>query len=205
MEEQVKELLKKDLIEPSISPFGAPVLFVKKKTGELRMCIDYRALNQATIKNKYPLPRIDDLLDRLQGAKVFSSLDLMSGYHQIRLPPEDVEKTAFRMPFGLYQYKVVPFGLTNAPAVFMNHMNNILYDLPFVVVYLDDILVFSKSQDKHVDHMRLVLERLEGAQYYAKLSKCEFFKTEVKFVGQIVSAEGIRPDPAKVAAVMGWP
>jgi hypothetical protein len=205
METQVTELLRKGFIQPSISPFGSPILFVKKKTGELRMCIDFRALNQITIKNRYPLPRIDDLLDKLQGAKVFSSLDLMSGYYQIRLPDDDVEKTAFRTTGGLYEYKIMPFGLTNAPAVFMSHMNAILADLPFVVVYLDDILIFSKDPEQHVDHVRSVLDRLRQHQYYAKLSKCDFFKKELKFLGHIVSPEGIKPDPAKVRIVQEWP
>ena len=152
VERQVSELLKQGLIEPSSSPYGAPVLFVTKKDGSLRMCIDYRALNKITIKNKYPLPRTDQLLDSLSGAKVFSSLDLLSGYHQIRIPDEDVPKTAFRTPFGHYQFKVLSFGLTNAPATFQATMNHIFrpYLNKFVVVYIDDILVFSKSHEEHL-------------------------------------------------------
>ena len=130
MQKQVQQLLQKGLIEPSTSPFGAPVLFAPKKDGGWRMCIDYRALNKITIKNRYPLPRVDDLLDKLQGAKIFSSLDLLSGYHQLRLLPEECERTAFKTPEGLYQYKVVPFGLTNAPSVFMSQMNQTLKGLP---------------------------------------------------------------------------
>jgi hypothetical protein len=205
MKKQVTELLKIGLVQQSFSPFGAPVLFVKKKTGELRMCIDYRALNKVTIPNRYPLPRIDDLLDRLQGATVFSSLDLLSGYWQIRLTPEDQAKSAFRTPFGLYEFKVMPFGLTNAPAVFMATMNDMLGDLPFCAVYLDDILVFSKSKDEHIAHVRTVLERLEQNQFYVKLSKCDFFKPEVKYLGHIVSDTGIKPDPDKIKLVTDWP
>ena len=204
MQRQITDLLAKGFIEPSCSPFGAPVLFVKKKDGTLRMCVDYRAVNNITIKNRYPLPRIDDLLDRLRGAKVFSSLDLTQGYHQVRLPPSDVERTAFRTPFGHYQYKVMPFGLTNAPAIFQSAMNAALQGLPYVVVYLDDILIFSHSAEEHVAHLRTVLERLEQHQFYCKLSKCDFFKSSVTFLGHIVSADGVRPDPRKTAAVQGW-
>jgi len=205
METQVAELLEKGLIQPSISPYGAPVLFVKKKTGELRMCIDYRALNTSTVRNSYPLPRIDDLLDKLQGATVFSSLDLMSGYHQIRLPPEDEPKTAFKTPFGLFQFKVMPFGLTNAPAIFMSHMNQTLRGLSFVVVYLDDILIFSKTREEHVDHVKQVLDRLQQQKFYIKLSKCDFFKDSLKFLGFIISAQGVQVDPSKTMAVKDWP
>ena len=205
MEKQVKEMMDKGLIEPSTSPFGSPVLFVRKKTGELRMCIDYRALNKITIKNRYPLPRIDDLFDRLQGATTFSSLDLLSGYYQIRLPDSDVPKTAFRTPEGLFQYKVLPMGLTNAPSVFMAAMNRILRDLKFAIVYLDDILIYSKNPEEHVEHVRQVLERLSLHSYYAKLKKCDFFKTSIKFLGHIVSAEGVSPDPTKVEIVKTWP
>ncbi len=171
MERQVREYLDKGLIRESSSPFGAPVLFVKKKDGTLRMCIDYRALNKVTVKNRYPLPRIDDLLDRLHGASVFSSLDLMSGYHQIRVAPEDVPKTAFNTPFGHYEFLVLPFGLTNAPAIFQSTMNAMLRPFSeFVVVYLDDVLIFSKSPEEHLQHLQLVLAKLREHRFYAKLS-----------------------------------
>ena len=205
MQRQVTELLQRGVLEVSSSPFGAPILFVKKKGGDLRMCVDYRALNKITIRNQYPLPRVDDLLDKLHGSTVFSSLDLTSGYHQIRLSPEDVAKTAFKTPFGLFQYKVMPFGLTNAPSVFMAAMHEMLQDLPFCVVYLDDILVFSKTPEEHVAHVEAVLARLEANKYYAKLSKCDFFKSEVKFLGHVVTAEGVKPDPKKVEVVQNWP
>ena len=166
VERQVTELLKHGLIEPSSSPFGAPVLFVGKKDGSLRMCIDYRALNKITVKNKYPLPRIDQLLDTLAGAKYFMSFDLQSGYHQIRIPEADVPKTAFRTPFGHFQFKVLAFGLTNAPSTFQRAMNDMFSVSPSllnkcVLVYIDDILIFSKTTDEHVAHLRQVLDRLK--------------------------------------------
>lgn len=204
METQVSEMLQKGLIEPSTAPFCAPVLFVRKKDGTLRMCIDYRGLNKITVRNAYPLPRIDDLFDKLQGATTFSSLDLLSGYYQLRLHPDDVPKTAFRTPTGLYQYRVLPMGLTNAPSVFMAAMNRVLHGLPFAVVYLDDILIFSKSPEEHVRHVEEVLRRLDRDKFFAKLSKCDFFQTSIKFLGHIVSAGGISPDPDKVKVIHDW-
>ena len=205
IQRQVTELLEHDLIQPSTSPFGAPVLFVGKKDGGLRMCIDYRALNKITIRNQYPLPRIDDLLDRLHGAKVFSSLDLMSGYHQIRLLPEDIPKTAFKTPLGLFEFKVLPFGLTNAPQVFSSVMADIFRGFPNVCIYLDDILVFDKTPEDHLVNLRRVLERLRECKLYAKLSKCEFHMREVHYLGHVVSADGIKVDPRKTAVVADWP
>src|SRR6201995_787903 len=162
LKKQVADLLAKGFIQPSKSPFGAPVLFVKKKDGSQRMCVDYRALNKLTIKNKYPLPRIDELLDRLQGAKYFSKIDLRSGYHQVRIADENVHKTAFRTRYGHFEYLVMPFGLTNAPATFMHLMQQIFrpYLDDFVIVFLDDILVCSKSKEEHFQHLRLVLQVL---------------------------------------------
>jgi hypothetical protein len=208
MERQVKELLAQGLIQPSSSPFGAPVLFVKKKGGELRMCIDYRALNRITVKNRYPLPRIDDLLDRVRGAKVFSSVDLCSAYHQCRLVDSDVPKSAFRTPFGHFEFRVLSFGLTNAPAHFQASINRCFDDSSFrkfCCVYLDDILVFSRSAEEHLQHLDAVFARLAAEQFYVKLRKCEFNKRQVQFLGHLVSAEGIRPDPAKVRTVLEWP
>lgn len=206
VERQVTELLKHGLIEPSSSPYGAPILFVGKKDGTLRMCIDYRALNKITVKNKYPLPRIDQLMDSLAGAQVFTSLDLQSGYHQIRITPEDVEKTAFRTPFGHYQFKVLSFGLTNAPATFQAAMNNMLrpYLGKFVVVYIDDILIYSKDEGSHVKHVRQVLDLLRTHKYHIKLAKCEFERQEVKFLGHIVGKSGVKVDPAKTAVINEW-
>ncbi len=207
VKKQVTDLLLKGLIEPSSSPYGAPILFVQKKDGSLRMCIDYRALNKITVRNQYPLPRIDDLLDQLQGAKVFTSLDLQSGYHQIRITEEDQPKTAFKTPMGLYQFKVLSFGLCNAPSTFQAVMNSIFGDLigRSVLVYLDDILVFSRSPDEHVVHLRQVLDRLRQHKLYVKRSKCEFNRAELPFLGHIVGVDGVRVDPRKAAAVREYP
>ena len=202
---QVTDLLSKGLIRPSTSPFGSPILFVKKKDGTLRMVIDYRSLNKITIKNRYPLPRIDDLFDRLHGSKYFSSLDLMSGYHQIKIKDSDVPKTAFRTPVGHYEFLVLPFGLSNAPATFQSIMNRIFADLDFVIVYLDDILIFSKTLEEHEEHVKIVLDVLRKEQLIAKLSKCSFFQTSLPFLGHIISAEGISVDPKKTEVVREWP
>ena len=194
-------------IEPSTSPYGSPGLFVQKKDGSLRMCIDYRAQNKHTIKNRYSIPRIDDLLDQLRGARVFLTLDLQSGYHQIRISEEDIPKTAFRTPFGHYQFKVLCFGLTNAPATFQHAMNSAFRDClgKYVLVYLDDILVFSACEEEHLEHLQHVLETLHREQYRAKLKQGEFMKSELPFLGHVVSAVGVRVDPQKVTAVCDWP
>ncbi|MGQ3144897.1 reverse transcriptase family protein, partial [Rhizobium oryzihabitans] len=207
MKKQVAAFLEQGIIEPSSSPYAAPVLFVKKKSGELRMCIDYRQLNKITLRDQYPLPRVDDLFDRLAGCTVFSSLDLQAGYHQIRIPDEDVPKTAFRTPTGLYQFKVLCFGLTNAPATFQRVMNNAFADVinGCALVYIDDILIMSKSVPEHFNHLRRVLELLRKHQFKAKLSKCEFLKTALKFLGHIVSDQGIAVDPDKVKSITSWP
>ncbi|XP_052734073.1 uncharacterized protein LOC128196625 [Vigna angularis] len=180
LKKQIEELMEKQFIRPS--------------------CIDYRQLNKLTIKNKYPLPRIDDLLDQLHGATVFSKIDLRSGYHQIRVKEDDIQKTAFRSRYGYYEYVVMPFGVTNAPAVFMDYMNRIFrpYLDKFVVVFIDDILIYSKTQAEHEEHLRAVLSVLREKELYAKLSKCEFWMKEVQFLGHVVSAGGISVDPAKV-------
>ena len=207
LRKQIDDLLQKRYIHPSVSPWGAPVLLVKKKDGSRRMCIDYRELNAVTIKNKYPLPRIDDIFDQLGGLKVFSKLDLRSGYHQLKVKKEDVQKTAFRTRYGHYEFVVMPFGVTNAPAVFMNLMNLIFYDFldKFVVIFIDDILIYSKSEAEHAEHLRLVLQTLRKHQLYVKFSKCEFWLDRVAFLGHIVSGSGIEVDPAKVKAVREWP
>ena len=160
------------------SPWASPILLVKKKDGTMRMCIDYRGVNAITIKNKYPLPRVDELFDQLHGARYFSKIDLRSGYHQVRIRAEDVAKTAFRTKFGHYEFLVMPFGLTNAPATFMTLMDSVLrpYLGKFVVVFLDDILIYSKTESEHLEHLRLVFDKLREHALYAKQSKCEFFK-----------------------------
>ena len=206
LKKQIEELLEKGFIRPSVSPWGAPVLFVRKKDGSLRLCIDYRELNKVTVKNKYPLPRIDDLLDQLSGSSVFSKIDLRSGYHQLRVKAADIPKTAFRTRYGHYEFLVMPFGLTNAPAVFMDYMNRIFrqYLDQFVVVFIDDILIYSKSKEEHENHLRIVLGILKEKQLFAKLSKCEFWLSEVKFLGHVISEEGVSVDPSKVEAVLNW-
>ncbi|KAJ9544144.1 hypothetical protein OSB04_023851 [Centaurea solstitialis] len=203
---QLQELLDKGFIRPSSSPWGAPVLFVKKKDGSFRMCIDYRELNKITIKNRYPLPRIDDLFDQLQGATYFSKIDLRSGYHQMRVREEDIAKTAFRTRYGHYEFLVMPFGLTNAPAVFMDLMNRVCrpYLDKFVIVFIDDILIYSRSKEDHEHHLRLILELLKAEQLYAKFSKCEFWIREVHFLGHVVNRDGIHVDPAKIEAIKKW-
>jgi hypothetical protein len=203
---QLQELADKGFIRPSHSPWGAPVLFVKKKDGTFRMCIDYRELNKLTIKNRYPLPRIDDLFDQLQGSAWFSKIDLRSGYHQLRVHEDDISKTAFRTRYGHYEFTVMPFGLTNAPAVFMDLMNRVCrpYLDKFVIVFIDDILIYSKTREEHEQHLKLMLELLRKEQLYAKFSKCEFWLKEVQFLGHIFNKDGVQVDPAKIEAVKNW-
>ena len=203
---QIQELLDKGFVRPSVSPWGAPVLFVKKKDGTMRMCIDYRDLNKLTVKNKYPLPRIDDLFDQLQGASWFSKIDLRSGYHQLRVREEDIAKTAFRTRYGHYEFLVMPFGLTNAPAAFMDLMNRVCRPMldKSVIVFIDDILVYSRSRAEHANHLREVLEILRKEKLYAKFSKCAFWLREVQFLGHVINKDGVLVDPTKVEAVVNW-
>jgi hypothetical protein len=206
LKKQIDELSEKGYIRPSTSPWAAPVLFVEKKDGTRRMCIDYQALNEVTIKNKYPLPRIKDLFDQLRGASVFSKIDLRSGYHQLRIRPLDIPKTAFIAKYGLYEFTIMSFGLINAPAFFINLMNSVFMDYldKFVVVFIDDILIYSRSEEEHVDHLKMVLQRLREHQLYAKLSKCEFWIDEVLFLGHIINKDGLAVDPKKVADILNW-
>ncbi|GJV46359.1 putative reverse transcriptase domain-containing protein [Tanacetum coccineum] len=191
---------------PSSSPWGAPVLFVKKKDGSFRMCIDYRELNKLTVKNRYPLPRIDDLFDQLQGSSVYSKIDLRSGYHQLRVRDEDIPKTAFRTRYGHYEFQVMPFGLTNAPAVFMDLMNRVCrpYLDKFVIVFIDDILIYSKTKEEHDVHLRQILELLKKEELYAKFSKCDFWLSKVQFLGHVIDSKGIHVDPAKIESIKDW-
>ncbi|TYK04587.1 ty3-gypsy retrotransposon protein [Cucumis melo var. makuwa] len=197
---QLQELLDKGFIRPSVSPWGAPVLFVKKKDGSMRLCIDYRELNKVPVKNRYPLPRIDDLFDQLQGATVFSKIDLRSGYHQLRIKDGDVPKTTFRSRYGHYEFIVMSFGLTNAPAVFMDLMNRVFREFldTFVIVFIDDILIYSKMEAEHEEHLRMVLQTLWDNKLYAKFLKCEFWLKQVSFLGHVVSKAGVSMDPAKI-------
>ncbi|GKE82274.1 retrotransposon protein, putative, ty3-gypsy subclass, partial [Tanacetum coccineum] len=175
--EQLQELTDKGFIRPSSSPWKAPVLSVKKKDGSFWMCIDYRELNKLTVKNHYPLPRIDDLFDQLQWSSIYSKIDLRSGYHQLRVQEEHIPKTAFRTRYGHYEFQVMPFGLTNAPTVFMDLMNQVCkpYMDKFVIVFIDDILIYSKSEKEHEEHLRQILKLLKKEELYAKFSKCEFW------------------------------
>ena len=204
---QLQELLDKGFIRPSTSPWGAPVLFVKKKDGSMRLCIDYRELNRVTVKNKYPLPRIDDLFDQLQGAQVFSKIDLRSGYHQLKIKPEDVPKSAFRTRYGHYEFLVMPFGLTNAPAAFMDLMNRVFKSHldDFIIVFIDDILIYSKNNEDHEKHLRIALQTLREEKLFAKFKKCEFWLTSIAFLGHIISKDGISVDPQKIEAIVNWP
>jgi hypothetical protein len=206
LESQLQELQDKGFIQPSSSPWGAPILFLKKKDASFRMCIDYRELNKLTIKNRYPLPRIDALFDQLQGAKYFSKIDLRSGYHQLRVREEDVPKTAFSTRYGHFEFLVMPFGLTNAPAFFMDLMNRVCkpYLDKFIIVFIDDILIYSKTKKEHEVHLRKALELLRAEKLYGKFSKCEFWLEEVKFLGHVVDKDGIKVDPSKIEAVENW-
>nr|GFA97508.1 putative reverse transcriptase domain-containing protein [Tanacetum cinerariifolium] len=188
LSEQLKELSDKGFIRHSSSPLGAPVLFVKKKDGSFRMCIDYRELNKLTVKNRYPLPRIDDLFDQLQGSSVYSKIDMRSGYHQLRVQAEDIPRTTFRTRYGHYEFQVMPFGLTNAPAVFMDLMNRVCkpYLDKIVIVFIDDILIYSKNEKEHEEHLKAILELLKKEELYAKISKCEFWIPIVQFLGHVI-------------------
>jgi hypothetical protein len=170
------------------------------------MCVEYRSLNDVTIKNKYLLPRIDDLFDQMRGARVFSKIDLRSSFHQMKIRPSNIPKTAFSTRYGLYEFTVMSFGLTNAPAYFMNLMNKVFMEYldKFIVVFIDDILIYSKNDSDHEEHLRMVLQKLRDNQLYAKFTKCEFWLDEVHFLGNIISKGGISVDAAKVTAIVGW-
>ncbi|GJT12272.1 putative reverse transcriptase domain-containing protein [Tanacetum coccineum] len=206
LSEQLQELSDKGVIRPSSSLWGAPVLFVKKKDGSFRMCIDYRELNKLIVKNRYPLPRIDDLFDQLQGSSMYSKIDLRSGYHQLRVREQDIPKTGFRTWYSHYEFQVMPFGLTNAPAVFMDLMNRVCkpYLDKFVIVFIDDKLIYSKDEKEHEVHLKAILELLKKEKLYAKFSKCEFWIPKVQFLGHVIDSRGIHVDPAKIESIKDW-
>nr|GEW36694.1 putative reverse transcriptase domain-containing protein [Tanacetum cinerariifolium] len=206
LSEQLQELFEKGFIRPSSSPWGSPVLFIKKKDGSFEMCIDYRELNKLTVKNRYPLPRIDDLFDQLQGSSVYSKIDLRSGYHQLRVREQDVPKTTFRTRYGYYEFQVMPFGLTNAPAVFMDLMNRVckLYLDKFVIVFIEDILIYSKNEKEHKEHLKATLELLKKEKLHAKFSKCKFWISKVQFPGHVIDSRGIHVDLAKIESIKDW-
>ncbi|GJT62560.1 putative reverse transcriptase domain-containing protein [Tanacetum coccineum] len=203
---QLQELSDRGFIRPSSSPWGAPVLFVKKKDGSFRMCIDNRELNKLTVKNRYLLPRIDDLFDQLQGSRVYSKIDLRSGYHQLRVREEDIPKTAFRTCYGHYEFQVMSFGLTNAPAIFMDLMNRVCkpYLDKLVIVFIDDILIYSKSKEEHVEHLKLIQEFLKKEELYAKFSKCNFWLSKVQYLGHVIDSVGIHVDSTKIESIKDW-
>jgi hypothetical protein len=203
---QLQDLLEKGFIRPSSSSWGCLAIFVKKKDQTLRICVDYRPLNEVTIKNKYPLPRIDILFDQLTRSRVFSKIDLRSGYHHIRIRPEDIPKTAFATRYGLFEYLVMSFELTNAPAHFTYLMNSVF--IPeldkFVVVFIDDILIYSKNEEEHAKHLWIILMRLREHQLYAKFSKCAFWLEEIQVLGHVLSVKGIAVDPSKFKDILEW-
>ncbi|GJR68860.1 putative reverse transcriptase domain-containing protein [Tanacetum coccineum] len=206
LSDQLQELSDKGFIRPSSSPWGAPVLFVKRKDGSFWMCIDYQKLYKLMLKNRYPLPRIDDLFDQLQGSSIYSKIDPRSGYHQLRVHEEDILKTTFRTRYGHYEFQVMPFGLTNAPAVFMDLMNRVCkpYLDKFIIVFIDDILIYSKSKQEHKEHLKLILELLKKEELYAKFSKCDFSIPKVQFLGHMIDIQGIHVDPAKIESIKDW-
>ncbi|GBG70576.1 hypothetical protein CBR_g6703 [Chara braunii] len=207
LKRQLEELLRLGFIKPSNSPWGAPVLFARKADETLRLCIDYHGLNRYTVKNNYRMPRFDELFDRLAGNRFFTKIDLHSGYHQIRVAAADQPKTAFRSRFRHYKFTVMSFGLTNAPATFQRAMNDIFGDIlaKYVLVYLDNILVYSRTLEEHLGHLRDVLDRLRQHGFYAKLSKCRFTQHKVDFLGHYVSDQGLHMDDAKITAIAEWP
>ena len=206
IEKAIRDLLEMGHIWPTSSPFASSVVLVKKKDGTMRMCIDYRALNKKTIKNRYPIPRIDELMDELRGAKYFSKISLRSGYHQTRVKEQDVSKTAFRCHYGHYEFLVMPFGLTNAPATFQSCMNHTFKQQlrKFLSVFFDDILIYSRSWEEHLQHLDEVLTILGDQQLYAKMFKCEFRMIKMLYLGHVIGEQGVQVHQEKIQAILDW-
>jgi hypothetical protein len=207
LERQCVVMLTQGVIRPSSSAFSAPVLLIKKADDSWRFCVDYRALNAKTVKDKFPIPIVEELLDELRGTSFFTKLDLRSGYHQVLMHPDDVEMTAFRTYQGLFKFLVMPFGLTNALATFQALMNDVLRPFlrRFIRVFFDDILIYSSSWSEHLRHVRLVFEQLQAHKLYLKKSKCFFGARYVAYLGHVISADGVAMDGEKVQAVLSWP
>jgi hypothetical protein len=207
MEDLVLNLLQNNIIRPSVNPYSSPAILVKKKDGTWRLCIDYMKLNSLIVKNKFPIPVIEDLLDELNGATIFSKIDLRSGYHQIRMHMDDIPKIAFSTHQGHFEYVVMPFGLTNAPAIFQTLMNQLLqkYLMKFVLVFFYDILIYSKTKAGHVEHLNIVLKLLHQHSLFANRSKCVFGQDKVEYLGHIITSAGVSTDPTKISDVQAWP
>jgi hypothetical protein len=207
LKKYLDENLERGFIQPSQSPAGAPILFVKKKDGSLRLCVDYRGLNNVTIKNRYPLPLISQMIDAIGGSLFFTTIDLRGAYNLLRIRKGEEWKTAFRCRYGHYEYRVMPFGLCNAPGTFQGLMNDTLHEYldKFCQVYLDDILIYSKTKEEHIQHVRLVLEKLRATGLYAKLEKCRFSQPRVDFLGFVLAREGVSMDPSKLEPIQTWP
>ncbi|TYK27830.1 RNA-directed DNA polymerase-like protein [Cucumis melo var. makuwa] len=206
LRKQLDELLNAGFIRPEKAPYGAPVLFQKKKDGSLRLCIDYHALNKLTVRNKYPLPIITDLFDRLHGAKYFSKLDLRSGYYQVRIAEGDEPKTTCVTRYGAFEFLIMSFGLTNAPSTFCTLMNQVFYEYldKFVVVYLDDIVVYSTTMEEHRDHLQKVFQKLKENQLYVKREKCSFAQERINFLGHVIEYSQIGMEEGKIATIRDW-
>ena len=207
IDSMIKDMLAQGTIQCSSSPYASPIVLVKKKDGTWRLCVDYRGLNKQTVKDKYPIPLLEDLLDELGGACYFSKLDLRAGFHQLRMTPEDVYKTAFKTHSGHYEYLVMPFGLSNAPYTFQGLMNHVFQEISrkFLLVFFDDILVYSSSWEEHLQHLHEVFAILRHQQLYLKASKCTFSATSIEYLGHFISAAGVSTDPKKIEAIRNWP